>query len=186
MRVQRPRVSLPARRPSGGGASWKRWSGLVLAAIAALGCTSNNPRSSPAPARPRSGFGQSLSLAMSFGSAPAAGDTSVTAHFALTNNGSAVFEGCFGPSWGVAVIVGGHDAGYLASVDHPNCVEKLTLLPGQKIVWNKAVPLSKLRGGTAKVTGWVKIIDPAACNPRSGCHEVSVATPLMTLTIGER
>jgi hypothetical protein len=84
------------------------------------------------------------------------------------------------------VIVGGHDAGYLVSVDHPDCVEKLTLLPGQKIVWNKAVPLSKLRGGTAKVTGWVKIIDPAACNPRSGCHEVSVATPLMTLTIGER
>jgi hypothetical protein len=124
---------------------------------------------------------------MSLGSAPAAGDTSVTAKFALTNNGSAVFEGCFGPSWGVAVVVGGHDAGYLVSVDHPGCVEKLTLLPGQKIVWSKAVPLSKLRAGTAKVTGWAKVIDPAACDVRGGgCHEVSVPTQLMTVAIGER
>ena len=58
------------------------------------------------------GFGQSLSLAMSLGSALAVGDTSVTAKFTLTNNGSAAVDGCFGPSWGVSVIVGGHDAGH--------------------------------------------------------------------------
>jgi hypothetical protein len=167
----------------------RKWlGGLALAAIAAVGCTSNT-QSAPAPsaaAHRRSGFGQSLSLAMSWGSAPAAGDTSVTANFALTNNGSAVFEGCFGQSWGVAVIVAGHDAGHLVSVDHPSCVEKLTLLPGQKIVWSKKVPLTKLGAGTAKVTAWVTVIDPAACDQLYGCHEVSVATPLMTVAIGQR
>jgi hypothetical protein len=170
---------------------------LLLVAVAAVGCASGTqtaPATSPAPAtraapataRPKSGFGQSLSLAMSFGNVPAAGDAAVTASFALTNNGSAVFDGCFGPSWGVAVIVAGHDAGYLVSADYPQCADKLTLLPGQKTVWTKKIPLTKLSPGTAKVTGWVKVIDPATCNPRTGCHEVSVATPLMTLAIGQR
>jgi hypothetical protein len=123
---------------------------------------------------------------MSLGSALAEGDTSVTAKFALTNNGSAVFEGCFGPSWGVSVIEGGHDAGHVARVEHPSCVERLTLLPGQTIVWSKTVPLTTLRAGTAKVTGWVKVVDPAACDPRYGCHETSVASPLMTMAVGKR
>jgi hypothetical protein len=108
----------------------------------------------------------------------------MTAKFALTNNGSAVFEGCFGPSWGVSVIVGGHDAGHLVSVDHPSCAERVTLLPRQTILWSKSVPLSNLRAGTAKVTAWVKVVDPAACDPRYGCHEVSVATPSMTVAVG--
>ncbi len=123
---------------------------------------------------------------MSLGSALAAGDTSVTAKFALTNNGPAAFEGCFGPSWGVSVIVEGHDAGHLVRVEHPSCVEKLTLLSGQRIVWSKTVPLSHLRSGTAKVTGWVKVVDPAACDPHSGCRETSIATPLMATTVGVR
>ena len=167
----------------------RKWlGGLVLGAIAALGCTSANPAVSatPAVARPRSSFGQSLSLAMSLGSV-AVGDTSVKADFSLTNNGSTVFDGCFGPSWGVSVIVGGeHDAGHLVRVEHPSCDERFTLLPGQKIAWSKKVPLGNLRAGTAKVTGWVKVVDPASCDQRYGCHEASVASRLMTIAIGER
>ena len=170
--------------------SWKWFGGLVLvvAAIAAVGCASPTRPSSatPAPARPRSSFGQGLSLAMAFGNIPAAGDRSVTAQFTLTNNAPATFEGCFGPSWGVSVIVGGGDAGHLVRAEHPTCAEKLTLLPRQSIVWSKKVPLHDLRSGTAKVTGWVKVIDPAACDQRSGCHEVSVATRSMTMAIGVR
>src|SRR5215813_13693779 len=105
---------------------WACFGVLVLVAVAGAGCTSNTRTQTvstpPAVKHPRPNFGQSLSLAMSFGSAPAAGDTSVTARFALTNNGSAVFEGCFGPSWGVAMIVAGRNSGYLVSVDHPSCV----------------------------------------------------------------
>ena len=127
---------------------------------------------------------QSLSLAMSLGGALKAGETSATAEFALTNNGSASFDGCFGPSWGVSVIVEGvHDAGYLVHVDHPSCEEKFALLPGQKIVWSKKVPLNNLRAGTAKVTGWVKLVDPA-CDQFHACHETSVASPLTTVAVG--
>jgi hypothetical protein len=115
-----------------------------------------------------------------------AGDAAVTANFALTNTGSAVFDGCFGQSWGVSVIVGGHYAGYDVSVDHPRCDEKLTLLAGQTIVWSKKVPLNELREGTAKVSAWVKVIDPATCARPTGCREVSVASPLMTLAVGAR
>jgi hypothetical protein len=123
---------------------------------------------------------------MALGSAPAAGDTSVTAKFTLRNNGSATFEGCFGPSWGVSVIEGGHDSGHLVRAEHPGCDEKFALLPAQEIVWSKKVPLNSLRAGMAKVTGWVKIVDPAACDPGYGCHEVSVASPVMTVAIGQR
>ena len=176
------------RRPLGSGKSRKCLGGLVLVVIAAMGCTSAPPKVSttPAVARPRSSFGQSLSLSMSLGSALAVGDTSVTAQFGLTNNASAVFEGCFGPSWGVSVIVGGHNAGHTVRVEYPSCDERLTLLPGQQIVWSKTVPLGTLRAGMAKVTGWVKVVDPAACDPRYGCHEVSVASQLMTVPISER
>lgn len=161
----------------------------MLCAIAAAGCTSATPAASATPsvARPRSSFGQSLSLAMSAGRAVAVGDASMTAAFTLTNNGSAVFDGCFGPSWGVSVIVeGGHDAGYLVRVEHPSCDERFTLLPGQKIAWSKKVPLSNLRAGTAKVTGWVRVVDPAACDQSYGCRDASVASRLMTMAIGER
>jgi hypothetical protein len=176
------------RRSLGGGKSRKWFGGLALVAIAAVGCTSATPAVSATPevARPRSSFAQNLSLAMSLGSALAVGDTSVTAKFTLTNKGSAVFEGCFGPSWGVSVIVGGLDAGHLVSADYPSCDERFTLLPGQEIVWSKRVPLSTLRAGMAKVTGWVKVVDPAACDQRYGCHEASVASQLMKIAIGER
>ena len=157
-------------------------------AFALASCSSGTHAAAPTPAtaRPPSSFGRGLSLAVSLGSALRAGDTAVTANFALTNEGSAVFDGCFGQSWGLSVIVGGHYAGYDVGVDHPRCDEKLTLLAGQTIVWSKKVPLNELREGTAKVTGWVKVIDPATCAQRSGCREVSVASPLMTLPVGAR
>ena len=165
----------------------RKWLGGLLLVLAAAARCSSAASAAPAAARPGSSFGHNLSLAMSMGNLPAVGDTSVTATFALTNNGSTTFDGCFGPSWGVSVIVaGGHDAGYLVRTDHPKCDERFTLLPGQKISWSKKVPLSNLRGGTAKVTGWVKLVDPAACDQSHGCHETSVASKPMTMTIGER
>jgi len=162
--------------------------GVTLVASLVVGCTAPSPAApaTPQKARPKSSFGQSLSLAMSLAGALAVGDRSATAQFALTNNAATTFEGCFGPSWGVSVIAGGHDAGHLVRAEHPTCVERLTLLPRQKIVWSKKVPLNDLRGGTAKVTGWVKVLDPTACDERYGCHEVSIATPLMTMPIGGR
>ena len=175
------------RRPFGGGGARKWLGGLALVAIAAVGCTSpTSATSAPEVAPAKSSFGQSLSLAMTLGGGLAVGDTSMTATFTLTNNGTAAVDGCFGPSWGVSVIAGGHDAGHIVRVEHPSCVERFTLLPRQPIVWTKKVPLSDLRGGTAKVTGWVKVVDPAKCDPRSGCHEVSVASPLMTVAVGAR
>jgi hypothetical protein len=194
MRVQRTLSSpLALREPLtrhalGSGKSQKWLGSLLLVASAAVGCTSATVGGSATPktARSVSSFGQSLSLAVSLGNALTVGDVSLTAQFTLTNNGSAVFEGCFGPSWGVSVISGGHDAGYLVRADYPNCVERFTLLPRQTIVWSKKVPLNDLRAGAAKVTGWVKVVDPAACDPRYGCHEVSVASQLMTVPIGDR
>jgi hypothetical protein len=166
-----------------------RWPcALVLGAIAVVGCSSTTPAAAPRTAAPaKASLGQSLSLSMSFGSGLAAGDTSVTASFSLKNTASSVFEGCFGPSWGVSVIVGGdHDAGHIVRAEHPGCVERFTLLPGQTIAWSRKVPLNSLRAGTAKVTGWVKLVDTAACDPARGCREASVATPLMTVAIGGR
>ena len=158
--------------------------GLALCAMAAAGCSSAAPAATrPATAKPS--VGQGLSLSMSFGGGLTTGDTSVTASFTLKNNGSSTFEGCFGPSWGVSVIVGGdHDAGYVVRAEHPSCVERFTLLAGQTIAWSRKVPLNRLRAGTAKVTGWVKLVDPAACDPERGCHEASIATPLMTAAVG--
>jgi hypothetical protein len=114
------------------------------------------------------------------------GDQASLAKFALTNNGSAVFEGCFGPSWGVSVIVGGHDAGHVVSGARPGCDERFTLQPHQTIVWSKPVPLSDLRAGTANVTAWVKVIDPAACDRSHDCREVSIASPSMAVAIAAR
>lgn len=172
-----------SRHPSGRGESRKWLAGLVLGAIATAGCTS----ATPAAPRPTSSFGNGLSLTMSFGSALAVGDRSVAARFTLTNNGSAAFDGCFGPAWGVSVIAGGgHDAGHVVRADYPSCDERFKLLPAQKIVWSKNVPLGNLRAGMAKVTGWVRVVDPAACDQRYGCHDASVATPLMTMAIGDR
>jgi len=174
---------MPGSLASGGGRPRNRLGAVVLAVISAVGCTS----AKPAAERPRPSLGQSLSLAVSLKSALAVGDTSVPAEFSLTNNGPASFDGCFGPSWGVSVIVeGGRDAGHLVRADHPSCVEKFTLLPAQKIVWSKKVPLGNLRAGNAKVTGWAKLVDPAACDPYRACHETSIASPLMTVPVGER
>jgi hypothetical protein len=178
-----PEVLVKSCRP---GQSRNWLGGLVLGTVAVVGCTSATP-ATPAVARPGSSFGQSLSLALSLGTALAAGDASVKADFTLTNDGSATFDGCFGPAWGVSVIVEGvYDAGHLVRAEHPGCEERFTLLPGQKIAWSKKVPLNNLRPGTAKVTGWVKLVDPAACDQARGCHETSVASRLMTIAIGGR
>ena len=167
------------------GAMPRAWLGvLALGVIGAASCTSAAPP--PPAARPRSAFGQDLSLAVSFGSRLTAAETSATAVFTLTNDGPAAFEGCLGPSWGVSVIVGAYDSGHIVRVEHPRCDQKLAVLPGQKITWSRKVPLSDLRAGTARVTGWVKVIDPAACDPNQGCRETSVASPPMTMAIGER
>ena len=166
-----------------------RLAGLVLAAIAAAACTSATPAatSAPAAARSKSSYGQNLSLSMTLGNALAAGSTSVKADFALTNNGQEAFDGCFGSAWGVSVIDGSeHDAGHVVRVDRPSCVERFTLLPGQKISWSKKVPLGNLHAGTAKVTGWVKLVDPSTCDQAQRCRETSVASKLMTIAVGGR
>jgi hypothetical protein len=168
---------------SAGGGRKRSWLGaLLLGAISAAGCTS----AKPAAQQPGPSIGQKLSLAVALKSALTVGDATATAEFGLVNNGSATFDGCFGPSWGVSVIIeGGRDAGHLVRADHPSCVEKFTLLPAQKIAWSKKVPLSNLGAGTAKVTGWVKLVDPA-CDQYRGCHETSIASPLMTVSVGQR
>ena len=162
---------------------------VVLAAVVAAGCSSSTSSSTPAAAAPpaKASFGNGLSLAISFASAPAAGDKSVKTDFALTNNGASTFEGCFGQAWGLSVIVqNNHDAGYIVRASYPKCEEKLTLLPRQTIVWSKTVPLRDLRAGPAKVTGWVRIVDPKACTQAYGCRDVSIASRLTTMTIGAR
>ena len=181
-RTRPPVLRIPRTRSD----TRRKWVGaIVLGAVAAVGCGSATPAATPAAARPKASFGQSLGLSMSLGSALAVGVTSVRADFTLSNGGSAPFDGCFGPSWGVSVIVeGGHDAGHLVRSDHPSCVERFTLLPGQKITWSKKVPLANLRAGTAKVTAWVKVVDPVACDQARDCHETSVASRLMTVAIG--
>src|SRR5262249_37192522 len=147
------------------------------------GCAS--PR--PAVVRPTSSFAQGLSLSMRLGKALVEGDRSVKADFTLTNNGSTAFDGCFAPSWWVSVILGrDYGAGHIVRPDRPRCDERFALRPGQRIAWSKTVPLGNLRGGAAKVTGWVKVVDPAACDQSHGCHETSVATPVMTVAIGGR
>jgi hypothetical protein len=157
---------------------------LAAGCLAVAGCSSAPP--APAVERSKQSFGDGLSLAVSFENALAAGDKSVMAKFALTNDGSAVFNGCFGPAWGLSVIVGGHNAGQSVGADNPSCEERVTLLPHQTIVWSKRVPLSNLSAGLAKVTGWVRLVDPTACDPRRGCRDVSVASKLMSVSIGER
>ena len=103
---------------------------------------------------------------MVLGSALTARATSVTAEFTLTNNGSTAFDGCFGPSWGVSVIVGGADApGPLVRAEHPSCAESPTLLPGQQIVWSKKVPLSNLSARHGESHRLGEVVDPAACDP---------------------
>lgn len=179
-----PRYSLLLTMISSGVPSRKWIGGLVLGAITAVRCGSAAATQPAAP--PKSTFGKNLSLAVSFGSALAQGDKSVTAQFALTNNGAAAFDGCFGPAWGVSVIVGGHDAGHYVRAEHPSCDERFKLLPRQTIVWPKTVPLSNLRSGPAKVTGWVRIVDPAACGKSYGCRDTSVASPMMTMAIGRK
>jgi hypothetical protein len=183
-RFPAPLPRLPhGRRPSGG-MELRRWLGaFALSAAAALGCSAAAP---PAKA-PAPRFGGSLSLAMSLNHALAVGDKSVTASFTLTNGGSQSFDGCFGPSWGVSVIVeGDHDAGHYERADRPTCDKRFTLAPGETLGWSKAVPLGPLRAGTAKVTGWVKVVNPAVCDKYYGCRESSVATAPMTVAVGSR
>jgi len=179
-----PSAHGPSLHPHPSGGRWSPdWlSAVVLAGVTAVGCSSAKPAAEP----PRPTIGQSLSLAVALKSALTVGDATVTADFSLTNNGAAAFDGCFGPSWGTSVIVeGGRDAGHLVRADHPSCVEKFKLLPAQKIVWSKKVPLGTLSAGTAKVTGWVKLVDPA-CDQYRGCHETSIASPLMMVSVGQR
>jgi hypothetical protein len=188
-RVQRTRSSPSALRspltrcPLGSGKS-QRWLGaLVFGSLAASGCAA----SPSALAHPRPGFGQGLTLEMSLGRNLKVGDTSVPADFTLTNQGPGELDGCFGPEWGVNVILeSGEDAGHRESVDHPSCEKRFTLSPGQKIEWQKSVTLNDLRAGRAKVNGWLKVVDPQACDRTYGCYDASVASQLMTITIGEK
>ena len=166
----------------------RKWlSRLVLVAITTVRCSSSTSQTAPTGRSPKPSFGSNLSLAVSMGNPPSVGDKSVTAEFALTNNGATAFDGCFGRAWGVSLIVGeGHDAGHIVRADYPKCEEKLSLLPRQTIVWSKNVPLGRLSAGPAKLTGWVRIVDPAVCDRSHGCRDVSIASKLQRVTVGTR
>src|SRR5579862_3032674 len=110
MRMRRVGSSLPALRSP---RLLMRLGGGALVSVASLFCASGaqTAAATPAAARPGASAAQNLSLAVTLGGALRAGDTAMTVKFALTNTGPAVFDGCFGQSWGVSVIVGGHNAG---------------------------------------------------------------------------
>jgi hypothetical protein len=115
-----------------------------------------------------------------------AGDSQLVAHFVLTNTGESAFDGCIGEEWGISLILEtGRDAGHLELVDHSSCIRRFTLQAGEVLEWSREVPLKSITPGRAKLSGWLRVVEPGTCD-QYGCDFASVSTAMETIEVGKQ
>jgi len=84
------------------------------------------------------------------------------------NTSSNPVEGCFGESFEVTFWRDRVVQGWAEVVDHPTCLHKFRILPGESASQAYQAQVPKVPVGSAILFGWVQVVDPTRCD-QYGC-----------------
>jgi hypothetical protein len=104
------------------------------------------------------------------------------AHRVLRNGGSHPVEGCLGESKGYNMVGTKTARGMVNVVDHPGCVQRFVLNPGQALEWCEPINVIDVGEGPARANVWVQVTDPTECD-QYGCDAISVKSTLVPFVI---
>ena len=127
-------------------------------------------------------YGRSLKLEMALDRESARPGDDLLARQVLRNDGEFTVEGCLGESKGYN-MVGTKDArGLVNVVDHPGCVKRFILNPGQALEWSEPISVIDVGVGPARANVWVQVTDPTECD-QYGCDAITVKSTLVPFVI---
>src|SRR3989441_12876043 len=80
-------------------------------------------------------------------------------------------------------MVGTKDARGMSNVvDHPVCVRRFFLSPGQTLEWSEPIHVIDVGEGPARANVWVQVTDPTRCD-KYGCDAIIVKSALVPFVI---
>jgi hypothetical protein len=85
--------------------------------------------------------------------------------FVVTNVGKLTLEACLETeSRGFVFLHSGSPSGGMAQyIDHPSCLERFVLDPGEQLRWTTQVEIPVQAAGADELTAWITVVDPIGC-----------------------
>jgi len=143
---------------------WKRLRvGLVAATLAGgLGCSLSSRHM-------LSVCDQQLRAAIQVTSSDAVIGKVYDVTFAVTNSRPLKVEACFGEAFEVSFFNKTRGQGWAETVDHPSCVQRFALEPGEVVTRTYRAQVPEFSEGPAQVHGGVQVVNPLRCD-KTGCE----------------
>jgi len=105
--------------------------------------------------------------------------------YRLTNTGPVTLETCFTFKNGYSLWGGMSVKQSVSAVDHPGCVEMVSIAPQQSLEWSSTIALPDVGHGAARLAGWVEIAMPGTCDAH-GCDQETIRSSEEAIIIRAR
>jgi hypothetical protein len=103
--------------------------------------------------------------------------------YVLTNSSADAVVACIGEARGYHIFGTAKDSGEALRVDHANCVRSFRLGSGQSLEWDEEIEIGDVGKGSARLNGWVQIVDSRQCDRKYGCEAANVTAPFVVLEL---
>jgi hypothetical protein len=108
---------------------------------------------------------------------------SVEVQEVLKNVSMGPVEGCLSEGKGYNLYVpGGQARGMAQTIDHPGCVKRFRLEPGETFQWAEQIKVIDVGVGSGKLNVWVVVSDPTRCD-KYGCDAVNIRSEFVAFEV---
>lgn len=106
-----------------------------------------------------------------------------TATLTLRNVSTAAVAGCVGEAKGYNISGTRKSTGRSNTVDHPGCLRRFELAPGQVLEWTEPVEILDVGEGPGRLNAWIQVVDPEHCDKNHGCDFSHISSRFVAVTV---
>jgi hypothetical protein len=147
----------------------------IVAGGALVACASNVPDTRP--------FEKGLKLDVSLASTRVREGETTDLALRLSNISTAPLDACVAEGWTYHVFGTKRDAGHASVIDHPGCVRRFSLKPGESLEWAMPITIGEVGPGPARLFASVQISLLKGCHELYGCYSTHVSAHYIAIDV---
>lgn len=147
-----------------------------------LGVVANLPGcATAAPAAPK--YEEKLDLSLKLEKSDFATGEITLATLTLRNVSTTAVAACVGEAKGYNISGTRKSTGRSNTVDHPGCIRRFEMSPGQAIEWTEPIEILDVGEGPGKLNAWIQVVDPNHCDKNYGCDFSHISSRFVAVTL---